>query len=403
QEILSLRKQCEACKEKEKKHEAEQRSLQATKLTLKEREKNIEVLEEAISKLQQHKEEAAMQTKAMLQKLEYTESSLQARDQEIVSLQEHVQDLREQKEFEGQQAKNIQQDLDKMSQIAEKNHLELLRQTEQINVFELREESMKEALMACQKQVNLLEEMVRKRDEDNEILMQKLQHQEELKTLRSLQLKLTEKNEEVRHHREQEKLLEEALPERERETKAQGEQKELEEEIRHLQEAYQQIQQTLTKKDEEMKCQEDRIRYLEKTLTGREQELRRQSELLKQLTSVLRWKDDKETLKKQIQKLQKWDEEAEKRVLQERDHLLKKQNALSQQLADELKAKGEQLEHVIAILKQNESEEIEWKEKTQALSLALVKSERTNGTLREEIAILRSMVSERDMDRFHLQ
>jgi len=58
---------------------------------------------------------------------------------------------------------------------------------------------------------------------------------------------------------------------------------------------------------------------------------------------------------------------------------------------------------VIAILKQTESGEIEWKEKAQALTLALSKSEMTNGTLREEIAILQSMVSERDKDRFHLQ
>ncbi|XP_009471605.1 PREDICTED: golgin subfamily A member 6-like protein 22 [Nipponia nippon] len=95
EEILSLRKEHEACKEKEEKHEAEQTNLQAIKLTVKERENKIEVLEEAISKLQQQKEEAAMQTKGILQKLEYAESSLKARDQEIVSLQEHVQDLRD--------------------------------------------------------------------------------------------------------------------------------------------------------------------------------------------------------------------------------------------------------------------------------------------------------------------
>lgn len=52
---------------------------------------------------------------------------------------------------------------------------------------------------------------------------------------------------------------------------------------------------------------------------------------------------------------------------------------------------------------QTESGEIEWKEKAQALTLALRKCETANGTLREEIAILRSAVSERDTDRFHHQ
>ncbi|XP_075032013.1 uncharacterized protein LOC142094075 [Calonectris borealis] len=398
QEILSLRKRCEACEEKEEKHEAEQTNPQATKLTLKEREEKIGLLEEAISKLQQQKEEAAMQTKAILQKLEYAESSLEARDREIASLQEHVQDLREQKELEGKQ------DLDKMSQIWKENRLEFLKQTEQMNALRLRGESTKAALAACQKTVTLLEEVVRKRDEDNETLMQKVQRQEEeLKTLQNLQFRQTEENEEVRHPREQEKLLEEALRERERETKAQGEQKE--EEVRALREDLQHVQLTLTKKDEEIKYQRERVGYLEETLTGREQELRRLSKLLKQLTSALRWKDDEETLKKQIQKLQKWEEEeAEKRrVLQERDRSLQRQKELTQQLEDERKAKGEELECVVAVLKQTESREVKWKEKAQALTLALTKSEMANGTLREEVAVLQSMVSERDTDRFHHQ
>ncbi|KFO07136.1 Centrosome-associated protein CEP250, partial [Balearica regulorum gibbericeps] len=311
QEIVSLRKPCEACKEQEEKHEAKQTNLQAIKLTLKEREK--------------------------------------ARDQQIVSLQEHVQHLQEQKELEGKRAKSLEQDLDKMSQILKENHSEFLRQTEQMNMSQLCDKSMEAALTSCQKQVNLLEEVVRKKDEDNETLMQKLQHQEEeLKTLQNLQLRLTEKNEEVRHDREQEKLLEEALPERERETKAQGEQKE--EEIRGLREDLQHVQQTLTKKDEEIKYQRDRVR-----------------------------------------------------VLQERDRSLQRQKELTQQLEDERKAKGGELERVIAILRQTESREIEWKEKARALTLALTKSEMASGTLREEIAILQRMVSERDTDQFHLQ
>ncbi|NXO52537.1 CP250 protein, partial [Aramus guarauna] len=312
QEILSLRKRCEACKEKEEKHEAEQTNLQAIKLTLKEREK--------------------------------------ARDQQIMSLQEHVWDLGEQKELEGKRTKSLEQDLDKMSQILKENRLEFLRHAEQMNMTRLCDKSMEAALTSCQKQVNLLEKVVRKRDEGSETLRQKLQHQEEeLKTLQNLQLGLTEKNEEVGHNREQEKLLEEALPERERETKAQGEQKELEEEIRGLREDLKHVHQTLAKKDEEIKYQRDRVR-----------------------------------------------------VLQERDRSLQRQKELTQQLEDERKAKGGELERVVAILKQTESREIEWKEKAEALTLALTKTEMANGTLREEIAILQSMVSDRDTDQMHL-
>ncbi|NWX32571.1 CP250 protein, partial [Notiomystis cincta] len=349
QEILSLTKQCEACKEKEEKHEAEQRNFQATTLTLKEKEENIWVLEEAITKLQQQKEETAVQTKAILQKLEYAESSLEARDQEIVSLQEHVQDLQEQKEVTGKQAKSLEQDLDKVSQILQKNHLEFLKQTEQMNTLQLREESMKVALTSCQKQVTLLEEVVRKKDEDNDTLRQKLQHlEEELKTLQNLQLRLTEKNEEVRCDGEQE-LMKEAFPEKEGEIKAQSEEKQLEEEIRVLWEDLQHVQQTLTKKDKEIKYQTDRVTYLKK------------------------------------------------------NHLLQRQKEITEQLEAEREANGEELEHVAAVLKQRESREQEWTENAQVLSAAFSKSEMANGNLKQEITILQRMVSERDTDRFHQQ
>ncbi|XP_039567222.1 centrosome-associated protein CEP250 [Passer montanus] len=403
EEIFSLRKQCEAFKEKEEKHEAEQRNFHATTLTLKEKEDKICVLEDAITKFQQQKEETAVQTKAILQKLEHAESSLEARDQEIVSLQEHVQDLREQKEVAGKQVRSLEQDLDKANQILNKNHLEFLKQTEQMNTFQLREESMKVALTSCQKQVTLLEEVVRKKDEDNDALRQKLQHaEEELKTLQNLQLRLTEKNEEVRHDGEQE-FLKEAFPEREGEIKAQSERKQLEVEIRALQENLQHVQQTLTKKDKEIKYQTDRVKYLKKTLIEREQELRRQSELLKELTLALRWKDEGETLKIQIQKLQKWEEEEVEKILQERDHLLQRQKKITQQLEAEREANGEELECVAAALKQRESREREWRENAQVLSAALSKSEMANGNLKKEITILQRMISERDTDRFHQQ
>uniref|UniRef100_A0A8C5TD00 Centrosomal protein 250 n=1 Tax=Malurus cyaneus samueli TaxID=2593467 RepID=A0A8C5TD00_9PASS len=405
QEIFYLRKQCEACKEKEENHEAEQRDFQATTLTLKEKEEKIKVLEETITKLQQQKEETAMQTKAILQKLKHADSSLEARDQEIASLQEHVQNLREQKEVAGKQAKSLEQDLDKVSQMLQKNHLEFVKQTEQMNTFQLREDSMKVALTSCQKQVTLLEEVVRKKDEDNDTLRQKLQHlEEELKTLQNLQLRLTEENEEARHDGKQEKLLKEAFPEREGEIWVQSEQKQkkLEEEIRALQEDLQRVQETLTKKDKEVKYQTDRVNYLEKTLIEREHELRRQSELLKELTLALRWKDEGETLKRQIQKLQKWEEEEieKRKIVQERDHVLQRQKEI-QQLEAEREANGEELEHVAAALEQRESRENEWRRKAQGLSAALSKSEMANGNLKKNLSILQKMVL--DTDRFHQQ
>ncbi|NXK42493.1 CP250 protein, partial [Piprites chloris] len=307
QEIVSLRKQCEECKGKEEEHR---------------------------------------QNKAIVQKLEYAESSLEARDQERASLDEHIQDLPEQKEVEGRQANSLEQDQDKMRQMLQENHLEFLKQTEQTNMFQLHEESMKVALTLCQKQITLLEEVVRKKDEDNETLLQKLRCQEEVvKTWQNLQLRPVEKNEEVRHEGEQEKLLEEAFPEREGETKAQSDQKELEEVIRALREDLQHVQQTLMKKDEEIKYQTDRVRYLEEML----------------------------------------------------------QKELTQQWQAERKASGEELECVAAALKQTQSRELEWREKAQVLRVALTKSEMAKGTLLKELDILQRMVSEQDMDRSRQQ
>ncbi|XP_010017990.1 PREDICTED: centrosome-associated protein CEP250-like, partial [Nestor notabilis] len=372
QEIVSLRKQCEACREKEKKHEADQMDLQATKQTLKEREEKIRTLEEAVSKLQQQKEEAAVVTEAIQQKLEYIESSLGARDKETMSLKGHVQDLQKQKESAGKQAMTLEQDLEKMRQ---RWNLDFLKKTEKINMLRLHAERMKGALTSWQEQVDPLEEVVKNRDEDHETLKQKLQHHEELRTLQEPQ------------------------------TKAEGEHRELEEEVRAFREDLH-VQQTLTRKDGEMKYQQDGVQYLGVTLAGVEQQLRRQSEILKHLLAF-QWKGEGETLKKPIQKLQKCEkEEAEaekRRVLWERDRSLQMQKELMEQLQDERKAKGKELEHLTSLLKHTEGRELKWKEKAQALTHVLTKSEMTNRILREEIATLQSAVSDRDTDRFHLQ
>ncbi|KAM6288867.1 uncharacterized protein AAHN32_013729 [Aegotheles albertisi] len=395
---------------------AEAKALQEnlTRMTaiLSEREGEMKLYQEQLRALENQKEmhqttldQIVKDTTEKKQKMESQQEEIRELEKQLELQRTAVSEMSQELEERDQEMRSQQeemQELEKQLELQRTAVSEMSRELEQRNMFELREESMRVALTSCQKQVSALEEVVRKRDEDIETLVQKLQRQEEeLKTLQSLQLRLTEESEEVR----QEKVLEEALPEREAETKAQGEQEESEEELKGLWEDLQHVQQALREKEEEIKCQRDRVGCLEETLRGKERELRRQSKLLKQITSALRWRDDRETLGTQIRRLQTWEEEeAEKRrVLQERDHLLQRQEELTQQLEDERKAKGEELERVVATLKQRESGEMAWKEKAQALTLALANSEMANGTLREEMAILQSLVAERDTDRFHQQ
>ncbi|XP_051489294.1 centrosome-associated protein CEP250-like isoform X2 [Apus apus] len=366
------KKQTSSYEEKnEEQMNALHRDLECTSALLKEKDLIIESQKKLIETFQKHEQDSKQQKKS----LQHLQEVLQEKEQEILSLR---------KQYEACQEK-------------EETFLK------QMNIFQSSEERSKVALTSHQKEVSLLQKMVMKRDEEIETLMQKLQCQEEeLKTLQNLQLRLTEKNEEVRHQRDQEKFLAEALPEREGETKAQGQQKELEEEIKGLGKDLQHVQQSLTTNGEEIKYQRERVRCLEETLSAREQELRRQSQLLKQITSALRWKDGTKTLRRQIQRLQKWEEEEaeKKKILQERDCSLQRQKELTQQLEAERRAKGEELGSMTVILKQTESREVQWKEKAEALALALANSEMANGALRAETAVLQSMVSEGDTDRF---
>ncbi|KFV71282.1 Centrosome-associated protein CEP250, partial [Dryobates pubescens] len=295
QEICSLREQCEACKEREGKQGAEQAKLQAARETLKDRERRI---------------------------------------REIGSLQEPVQELRGLKESESSKAERLRQEPDRRSQMEQQSGLEFLRQAKPMDSFQLGEGGRKGALTSGQKQVVVLQEAVRKRDEDNGAPAPRARRQEGLRSWQALQLGLPRKEEEVREHREQEQLLEEALPQGGEVSKAQGEQGELE--VRAPGEELHRAQHTLGR-------QRGRVRSSEEPLAGREEELRRQSKHCGCSPAP------------------------------------------------------------VAALRQTESAEIEWKEKAQGLGQALAKSELTNSTLREEIAILQSMVSDRDKDRFHLQ
>ncbi|XP_050770547.1 centrosome-associated protein CEP250-like isoform X3 [Gymnogyps californianus] len=415
QEVASLERKLEST-EKQRKDVMERDRLQALKEELV---WEIKLLQESVTASETRATTATDRHHSLEQELHTTVSLLKIKNEELEMQREKIQVLQK----EAAQGKALQENLTHVTAILSEREGEMKVYQEQMRLLEEQKEMHKTALDQVIKDVREKNQKIEsqqeqiqeleKQQEEQRIAVSKMskdleerdQEIRSLKTLQNLQLRLTKKNEEVGHHREQEKLLEAALHEREQETKAQGEQEELDEERRALREDLRHVQQTLTKKDEEIKYQRDRVGYLEKTLAGREQELRRQSELLKQITSALRWKDGGETLQKQIQKLRKWEEEeAEKRrVLQERDRLLQRQKELTQQLEDERKAKGEELERAIAILKQTESGEMEWKEKAQALTLALTKSEMANGTLREEVAVLQSMVSERDTDRFHHQ
>ncbi|XP_050770548.1 centrosome-associated protein CEP250-like isoform X4 [Gymnogyps californianus] len=416
QEVASLERKLESTEKQRKDVMQERDRLQALKEELV---WEIKLLQESVTASETRATTATDRHHSLEQELHTTVSLLKIKNEELEMQREKIQVLQK----EAAQGKALQENLTHVTAILSEREGEMKVYQEQMRLLEEQKEMHKTALDQVIKDVREKNQKIEsqqeqiqeleKQQEEQRIAVSKMskdleerdQEIRSLKTLQNLQLRLTKKNEEVGHHREQEKLLEAALHEREQETKAQGEQEELDEERRALREDLRHVQQTLTKKDEEIKYQRDRVGYLEKTLAGREQELRRQSELLKQITSALRWKDGGETLQKQIQKLRKWEEEeAEKRrVLQERDRLLQRQKELTQQLEDERKAKGEELERAIAILKQTESGEMEWKEKAQALTLALTKSEMANGTLREEVAVLQSMVSERDTDRFHHQ
>ncbi|XP_019406256.1 PREDICTED: centrosome-associated protein CEP250 isoform X2 [Crocodylus porosus] len=399
QEVVSLKRQREESKEEEEKQtRAMQENLEEGKLTQSGKEREREVLEN-IYEQQQQKIEAETQTKAVLDELEYTKSSLQGRDKEIQSLQEHVKVLLGEKELEEKWVKSLQQDLDRMRQILKRKDIEFLKQAEQITMYQLQEESMQVALESFKNQTNHLEHVAREQSQENETLKRKLQQQEkQLVTLHYPHLTHSEKETKEMHPRGRQSLLGEALNEREQEINAQGERKQLEEKMKHFQE-------NLHQKEEVIKHQREKARHLEETMKKREQELGTQTELLKQITSALQCKDDGETLNSQIQRLLSWEKEeaARKKELQERDDCLERQKNLIRNLEDEKKVKVQELEHLTAILKQAESGEIRWREKAQALAQFVAQSEVAIKTLREETAILQSMVSERDKDRLYLQ
>ncbi|XP_065501522.1 centrosome-associated protein CEP250-like isoform X2 [Caloenas nicobarica] len=368
QRVEQLRQQM---KEQREKGQHERDRLEAVKAKLV---WEMKLLQESVTASETRANTATDTSHCLEQELQTTLSVLKMKNEEVEMQWQKIQML----EKEAAEGKALQETLTHMNAVLSEREGETRLYREQVRMLEKQKEMHRTTLDQVMKDMAEKNQQV----ESQKDQIRELQKQQELqRTLVSKMSKeLEERDQEIRSQQEQIAELEK-------------------------QQEMQQVQQTLPKKDEELKYQRDRVRYLEKTLTWREQDLRRQSDLLKQLTSALRWKDDGETLKKQIQRLQKWEEEeAEKRqVVQERDGLLRRQKELTQQLEDERKAKGEELERVAALLKQTERRELEWQQKAQALTLALTKSEMASGTLREEVAVLQNMVSERDTDRFHHQ
>nr|XP_056701511.1 centrosome-associated protein CEP250 [Euleptes europaea] len=404
QEIESLKQQYEDHnKQTDRRLREVQEGLQEAKQSLRNREREVESLKEENCQLQQREEVAKTQTKSILEKLESSKSSLQDRDQEIESLQGRVQELSRLTELKENNLVRLQQNLDRINQITKEKDEEILKQAKQINIYLLEVETTQAELQACKSQVSHLEEAIRKREcEQN---FQNCQHKHEQADMHHLQVLAAEKGNE-KHPREKEEIVEEDQEERVRMNgQREREQKKMNDEIKEFQENIQ-YQHILEKKDDEIKQEKEKVKQLEEKIRGKEEELQICSEHLKQIISALRLQDsEQDNVKNHIQNLLvlKEEEAARRKVFQEKEQKWEWQKEKIQQLEEEKRMKEEELDCLMAVLKQTESAEIEWREKAQKLGLSLSQSEEALKALRKEVGIMQTMVSERDKDRFHIQ
>ncbi|XP_034270022.1 centrosome-associated protein CEP250 isoform X1 [Pantherophis guttatus] len=340
-----------------------QAELQQAKQALKNGELQIKYLKE--KNLQQVQQQEA-QTKFILDKLHLTRSSLHDKEKETKSLQKRIKELSKQKEEVQHNVLSLQQDLDRINRLnAEKE--ELLKQAEQISKYQAKVEA------------------TQRKQKSKEDLLQ-YQHKNE--------------QEHERHPREREKLLDQ----KNKEINYQGERnkKPIKDESEEQQEHLHLIQ----KKDDEIKLQKGKIEQLEERLKDKGRELLTYSDQIKQIISALRLHDNKEyNFHSCIEKIFMWKEEelVKSKVIKEKDQCLQRQKEKIEHLENEKMINRQELNHMIAVLKQTESGEIEWKQKAQKLDLTLAQSEEALRILKEEMAVTQSMFSERDMDRFHLQ
>ncbi|XP_053101259.1 centrosome-associated protein CEP250 isoform X3 [Hemicordylus capensis] len=399
QEIKSLKEQHEKHKEK---MERQIREMQANlQQALRKGEKELDSLKEENHQLQEQEKEAVAQIQSILEKLEFTRSSLQNREQEIKSLQEHITELSKQKDLEENTVKSLQWDLARINQLMKQKEEELLKQAEQISTYQFKLEDAQAELQACQNQEHHLEGIIKENEQGSERDFENPPNKHE--QVRQPHLQWVEQC-----PGGQMEFLKEDQKGRGKEMKAPHErgQKHLKDEIKELQENIHNLQHTLKKRNNEMKSQSGKIKQLEERVAGKEKELLTCSEQLKQIAYALRLQDSEEdNLQSHIQKLLIWKEEelAKREAFQKRDQLLEWQKEKIQHLEEEKRVKNQELDRVTAILKQTESGEIEWREKAQKFGLSLAQSEEVVRVLREEMAVVQNMVSDRDKDRLHLQ
>ncbi|KAL7985443.1 hypothetical protein Chor_004013, partial [Crotalus horridus] len=365
QEIESLKGQHEKnTQENVKLIKRLQAELQQAKQALKTGELQIKYLKE---KNLQQVQQQEVQTKFILDKLHLTRSSLHEKEKETKSLQTCIEELSKQKEEVQHTVLSLQQDLDRINRLNAEKEEELRKQAEQIT--------------KCQAKV----EATQREQKSKEDLLQ-----------------YPDKNEQEheKHLREQEKLLDQ----KNKEISCQDErsQKPMKDEPEEKQKHHQLIK----KKADENELQKGKIEQLEERLKDKEKELLSYRDQIKQIISALRLQDNKEyNFHSCIKKIFMWKEEelAQRKVIKEKEQCLQWQKEKIEHLENEKMINGQELNHMIAVLKQTESGEIEWRQKAQKLDLTLARSEEAMRILKEEMAVAQSMVSERDMDRLHLQ
>ncbi|XP_032074485.1 centrosome-associated protein CEP250-like [Thamnophis elegans] len=175
--------------------------------------------------------------------------------------------------------------------------------------------------------------------------------------------------------------------------------------IKYLKNNLQQVQQ----QEAQTKFILDKLHLTRSSLHDKEKEIKSLQTRIKELSkqkeevqhTVLSLQQDLDTINRLY--AEKEEELAKSKVIKEKDQCLQWQKEKIEHLENEKIINRQELNHMIAVLKQTESGEIEWKQKAQRLDLTLARSEEAMRILKEEMAVTQSMVSERDVDRFHLQ
>lgn len=161
---------------------------------------------------------------------------------------------------------------------------------------------------------------------------------------------------------------------------------------RSLQEELQTVMSIFQIKTEKLETQEKQMEMLKKEVA----EAKALQGHLTRMTALLSERE------REIKLYQKQMRMLEKKNLMHTTSLKRKELKQMRREA-EREAMREELKHVAAALKQRENGEQEWREKAQALSTALVKSEISKGNLRKKLTILQRTAPGRDTARSCVQ